>query len=54
MKADDDESGDDFGLSEDYEYEVDDNTDKFKTLNDKTLLYFIENYRPDSNNSKLV
>ena len=45
---------DDFGLSEDYDYEVDDNADKFKTLTDKTLLYFIENYRPDTNNSELV
>ena len=45
---------DDFGLSEDYDYEVDDNADKFKTLTDKTLLYFIENYRPDKNNSELV
>ena len=54
IKEDNDESGGDFGLSEDYDYEVDDNTDKFKTLSDKTLLYFIENYKPDSNNSKLV
>jgi hypothetical protein len=45
---------DDFGLSEDYDYEVDDNADKFKTLTDKTLLYFIENYQPDKNNSELV
>ncbi len=48
------ENEDDFGLSEDYDYEVDDNADKFKTLTDKTLLYFIENYRPDKNNSELV
>ena len=54
IKEDNDESGGDFGLSEDYDYEVDDNTDKFKTLSDKTLLYFIENYKPDGNNSKLV
>ena len=49
-----DDSGEDFGLSEDYDYEVDDNSDKFKTLSDKTLLYFIENYSPEGNNSKLV
>jgi hypothetical protein len=49
-----DEGLDEFGLSEDYDYEVDDNSDRFKTLNDKTLLYFIENYAPDKNNSELV
>ena len=54
LKSDDDDSLGEFGLSEDYDYEVDDNVDKFKTLNDKTILYFIENYRPDKNNSELV
>ncbi len=54
LKSEDDDSLGEFGLSEDYDYEVDDNTDKFKTLNDKTILYFIENYRPDKNNTELV
>ena len=44
---------DDFGI-EDFDYEVEENSAKYKTLNDKTLLYFITNYRPDKNNSNLV
>lgn len=45
---------DEFGLVEDYDYELDDNTDKFKTLNDRTLIYFVENFKPEKNDSEQV
>ena len=52
-KEEDASNMDDYGIG-DFDYEVEENSAKYKTLNDKTLLYFITNYRPDKNNSNLV